>query len=142
MDVAYTRELSRRVVPDLVELRESLGLTQREAALLLEVAINTWARWERGELGVHPERARQMRRLQQLVERYGQSPLWGLGVAGLRDVLDGMTVPEALEVRGLDRYGAPKRAHDHQLTTEGEDRAECGSMARGPTRLRMRPPHA
>ena len=110
MDVASTREPRRRVVPDLVELRESLGLTQREAALLLEVAINTWARWERGELGVHPERARQMRRLQQLVERYGQSPLWGLGVAGLRDVLDGMTVPEALEARGLDRYGAPPRA--------------------------------
>jgi transcriptional regulator with XRE-family HTH domain len=109
--VAYTRELSRRVVPDLVELRESLGLTQREAAVLLEVAVNTWARWERCELGVHPERARQMRRLQQLVERYGQSPLWGLGVAGLRDVLDGMTVPEALEARGLDRYGAPPRAH-------------------------------
>ena len=45
------------------------------------------------------------------VERYGQSPLWGLGVAGLRDVLDGMTVPEALEARGLDRSGAPPRAH-------------------------------
>ena len=74
--MAYTRELSRRVVPDLVELRESLGLTQREAAVLLEVAVNTWARWERGELGVHPERARQMRRLQQLVERYGQSLQW------------------------------------------------------------------
>ena len=86
------------------------GSPNAKQPLLLEVAINTWARWERGELGVHPERARQMRRLQQLVERYGQSPLWGLGVAGLRDVLDGMTVPEALDVRGLDRYGAPKRA--------------------------------
>jgi transcriptional regulator with XRE-family HTH domain len=114
MHVAYTREPRRRIVPDLVQLRESLGLTQREAALLLEVAVNTWARWERGELGVHPERARQVRRLQQLVERCGESPLWGLGVAGLRDVLDGMTVAEALEARGLDRYGAPKRA------TEGE----------------------
>src|SRR5207302_3823484 len=59
------------------------------------------ARWERGELGVHPERARQVRRLQQLAERYGESPLWGLGVAGLRDVLDGMTLAEALEARGL-----------------------------------------
>ena len=75
MDVACTHEPSRGVVPDLVELREALGLTQREAALLFEVAVNTWARWERGELGVHPERARQMRRLQQLVDRYGQSPL-------------------------------------------------------------------
>ena len=98
------------VVPDLVDLRQSLGLTRREAALLLEVTANTWARWERGELGVHPERARQVRRLWQLVERYGESPLWGLGVAGVRDVLDGMTVAEALETRGLDRYGAPKRA--------------------------------
>ena len=107
--MASTREPRRRVVPDLVELRESLGLTQREAAMLLEVASNTWARWERGELGVHPERARQLRRLRQLVERYGQSPLWGLGVAGLRDVLDGLTVPEARDVRGLDQYGALKR---------------------------------
>jgi transcriptional regulator with XRE-family HTH domain len=98
------------IVPELVELRQSLGLTQREAALLLEVTVNTWARWERGELGIHPERARQVRRLRRLVEHYGESPLWSLGVAGLRDVLDGMTVAEALEVRGLDRYGAPKRA--------------------------------
>ena len=88
-------------IPDFMELRNALGLTQREAALLLEVAVNTWARWERGELGVHPERARQVRRLQQLAERYGESPLWGLGVAGLRDVLDGMTVAEALESAGL-----------------------------------------
>src|ERR1700738_1288019 len=109
MDVTYTRGPKRRVVPDLVELRQSLGLTQREAALLLEVTVNTWARWERGELGVHPERARQVGRLQRLVERYAESPLWGLGVAGVRDVLDGMTVAEALEARGLDRYGAPTR---------------------------------
>src|SRR5437588_3702056 len=59
MDVTYTRAPRRRVVPDLLELRQSLGLTQREAALLLEVTVNTWARWERGELGVHPERTRQ-----------------------------------------------------------------------------------
>ena len=111
MDVTSTQAPIRRVVPDLLELRQSLGLTQREAAVLLEVAVNTWARWERGELGVHPERARQVRRLRQLVERYGESPLCGLGIAGLRDVLDGMTVAEALEARGLDRYGARKRAH-------------------------------
>ena len=107
--MTYTRGSMRMRVPDLVALRQSLGFTQREAALLLEVTVNTWARWERGELGVHPERARQVRRLQRLVERYGESPLWGLGVAGVRDVLDGMTVAEALEARGLDRYGAPKR---------------------------------
>ena len=108
--MTYTRGPKTTVLLDLVKLRQSLGLTQREAALLLEVTVNTWARWERGELGVHPERARQVRRLQQLVERYGESPLWGLGVAGLRDVLDGMTVAEALDAWGLDKYGAPKRA--------------------------------
>jgi transcriptional regulator with XRE-family HTH domain len=95
---------------DLVELRRSLGLTQREAALLLEVALNTWARWERGELGLHPERARQLRRLRQLVEQYGEPPLWGLGVDGLREVLDGASVPDALAARGLDKHGAPPRA--------------------------------
>jgi hypothetical protein len=73
-------------------------------------------RWQstRGPVGnaaswVCTRSERQVRRLQQLVERYGESPLWGLGVAGLRDVLDGMTVAEALEARGLDRCGAPKR---------------------------------
>src|SRR6266567_6915793 len=79
MYVTYRRGLMRMLVLDLLELRQSLGLTQREAAQLLEVAVNTWARWERGELGVHPERARQVRRLQQLVERFGEGPLWGLG---------------------------------------------------------------
>ena len=74
------------------------------------MALNTWARWERGELGVHAERARQLRRLHRLVERYGQAPLWGLGPAGLRDVLDGATVAEALAARGLDAHGAPPRA--------------------------------
>jgi len=79
-----------------------MGMTQREAALLLEVALNTWARWERGELGVHPERARQLCRLRGLVQQYGQGAMWGLGVDGLRDVLNGATVPEALAARGLD----------------------------------------
>jgi DNA-binding transcriptional regulator YiaG len=94
----------------LAELRRSMGMTQREAALLLEVALNTWARWERGELGVHPERARQLRRLRVLVQQYGEGPMWGLGVDGLRDVLNGATVPEALVARGLDKHGAPTRA--------------------------------
>src|ERR1700674_2761885 len=58
----------------LAELRRSTGMTQREAALLLEVALNTWARWERGELGVHPERARQLRRLHGLVQHYAEGP--------------------------------------------------------------------
>jgi hypothetical protein len=95
----------------LAELRRSMGMTQREAALLLEVALNTWARWERGELGVHPERARQLRRLRGLVQQYGQGAMWGLGVDGLRDVLNGTTVHEALTARGLDKHGAPPRAN-------------------------------
>lgn len=95
----------------LAELRRSMGMTQREAALLLEVSLNTWARWERGELGLHPERARRLRRLRELVQQYGEGPMWGLGVDGLRDVLNGATVPEALAARGLDKYGAPPRAY-------------------------------
>jgi DNA-binding XRE family transcriptional regulator len=35
----------------LAELRRSMGMTQREAALVLEVALNTWARWERANSG-------------------------------------------------------------------------------------------
>jgi transcriptional regulator with XRE-family HTH domain len=108
--VTYKGVATRLGDLDVAELRQSLGLTQRDAALLMEVALNTWARWERGELGVHPERARQLRRLHRLVERYGQAPLWGLGPAGLRDVLDGSTVAEALTARGLDAHGAPPRA--------------------------------
>jgi transcriptional regulator with XRE-family HTH domain len=108
--VTYKGDAARVGSLDVAEQRRSLGLTQRDAALLLEVALNTWARWERGELGMHPERARQLRRLDRLVARYGQAPLWGLGPAGLRDVLDGSTVPEALAARGLDAHGAPPRA--------------------------------
>jgi transcriptional regulator with XRE-family HTH domain len=95
---------------DLVELRRSLGHTQREAALLMGVSLNTWARWERGELGLHPERARQVHRLRDLVRRYGEGAMWGLGVEGVRDVLDGATVPNALAARGLDAHGALPRA--------------------------------
>jgi DNA-binding transcriptional regulator YiaG len=35
---------------DLKQMREELGLTQRQAAELVGVQANTWARWERGEL--------------------------------------------------------------------------------------------
>jgi transcriptional regulator with XRE-family HTH domain len=108
--VTYRRAAIQTPDRDLAELRRSLGLTQREAALLLEVALNTWARWERGELGLHPARAREMRRLRELVQRHGEGPMCGLGVDGLRGVLDGVTVPEALAARGLDAYGALPRA--------------------------------
>jgi transcriptional regulator with XRE-family HTH domain len=47
-----------RVWPDLVvypsTLRIHLGLTQAEMAAALGVRANTWARWERGELAIHP----------------------------------------------------------------------------------------
>jgi DNA-binding XRE family transcriptional regulator len=108
--VAYKRESPSTRDPELAELRRSLGHTQREAALLMGVSLNTWARWERGELGLHPERARQVRRLRDLVQRYGEGAMWGLGVEGVREVLDGTTVPEALAARGLDAHGAPARA--------------------------------
>jgi transcriptional regulator with XRE-family HTH domain len=95
---------------DLVELRRALGdRTQAEAAELLGVTPNTWARWERGELQQHPARAHQLHRLQQLVNDYGEGPFWGLGIAGIRSVLDGLSVPDALLAHGLDAYGAPLR---------------------------------
>ena len=94
---------------DIAELRQSLGLTQRDAALLMEVALNTWARWERGELQLHPARAQQLHRLLQLVNQYGEGPFWGLGIDGIRSVLDGLTLNEALLAHGLDAYGAPLR---------------------------------
>jgi hypothetical protein len=78
-------------------------------AELLGVTPNTWARWERGELQLHPARAHQLRRLQQLVIQYGQGPFWGLGIDGIRSVLDGHSVEDALLDHGLDAHGAPVR---------------------------------
>src|SRR5215207_2472569 len=95
---------------DLVELRRALGaLTQAQAAQLLGVTPNTWARWERGDLQLHPARTHQLRRLQQLVNQYGEGPFCGLGIDGIRSVLDGLSVPEALQAHGLDARGAPLR---------------------------------
>jgi transcriptional regulator with XRE-family HTH domain len=85
------------------------ALTQAEAAQLLGVTPNTWARWERGELQLHPARTHQVRRLQQLAKQYGEGPFWGLGIDGIRSVLDGLSVPEALHAHGLDVHGAPLR---------------------------------
>jgi transcriptional regulator with XRE-family HTH domain len=95
---------------DLVDLRRSLGaLTQAEAAQLLGVTPNTWARWERRDLHLHPARTHQLRRLVQLVNQYGEGPFWGLGIDGIRSVLDGLSVPDALTAHGLDARGAPLR---------------------------------
>ena len=76
---------------------------------MLEVTPNTWARWERGALQLHPARADQLRRLQRLIMQYGEGPFWGLGLNGIRSVLAGLSVPEALDAHGLDRHGAPLR---------------------------------
>jgi transcriptional regulator with XRE-family HTH domain len=95
---------------DLVDLRRALGdRTQAEVAELLGVTSNTWARWERGELHLHPARAHQLRRLQQLVHHYGEGPFWGLGIDGIQSVLDGLSVDQALQAHGLDLHGAPLR---------------------------------
>jgi transcriptional regulator with XRE-family HTH domain len=110
LDVTYRRTTSNGSDLDLVDLRRALGdRTQAEAAELVGVTPNTWARWERGELQLHPARAHQLRRLQQLVSQYGEGPFWGLGIHGIRSVLDGLSVPDALQAHGLDRHGAPLR---------------------------------
>jgi len=108
--VTYRKEGSSPVELDLVDLRRALGeRTQADAAHLLEVTSNTWARWERGALQLHPARADQLRRLQRLIMEYGEGPFWGLGLDGIRSVLDGLSVLEALAAHSLDRYGAPLR---------------------------------
>jgi len=110
LDVTYSAVRSSHVDLDLVNLRRALGdRTQAEMAKLLGVTANTWARWERGELQLHPARAHQLQRLYWLVQQYGEGPFWGLGIAGIRSVLDGLSLPEALEQRGLDARGAPLR---------------------------------
>jgi len=110
LDVTYRPMRSSRTDLDLVDLRRALGdLTQAEAAQLLQVTPNTWARWERGELQLHAARRHQVQRLLQLVNRYGEGPCWGLGIDGIRSVLDGLSVAEALHAHGLDAHGAPLR---------------------------------
>ena len=39
--------------PDPSSLRAWLDLSQAEMAAALGVSVNTWARWERGELAIH-----------------------------------------------------------------------------------------
>jgi transcriptional regulator with XRE-family HTH domain len=112
LDVTYSWPSSSGSGLDLVDLRRALGdRTQADMAELLEVTPNTWARWERGELQLHPARAHQLRRLRQLINQYGEGPFWGLGIHGIRSVLDGLSVTDALRARGLDARGAPLPDH-------------------------------
>ena len=77
LDVTYRAVRASHVDLDLVDLRRALGdRTQAEMAELLGVTANTWARWERSELQLHPARAHQLQRLHQLVQQYGEGPFW------------------------------------------------------------------
>jgi len=46
-----------------------MGWTQAEAATKVGVQKNSWARWERGEIAVHPAREDTLRRLLAQAER-------------------------------------------------------------------------
>lgn len=41
---------------NLRQIREGMRWTQTQAAAKVGVTENTWARWERGEMAVHPAR--------------------------------------------------------------------------------------
>jgi len=44
-----------------------------------------------------------------LLNEYGEGPFWGLGIDGIRSVLNGLNLPDTLRARGLDDHGAPLR---------------------------------
>ena len=54
---------------DLKRIREGMGWTQTEAAERVGVKMNSWARWERGEIAIHPARLDALQRLLRQAER-------------------------------------------------------------------------
>jgi transcriptional regulator with XRE-family HTH domain len=54
---------------ELVRIREGMRWTQTEAAAKVGVSMNTWARWERGEVQPHPLRERDLQRLLRQAEK-------------------------------------------------------------------------
>ena len=53
----------------LRRIRELMGWTQERAAAEAAVTENTWARWERGEMAVHPARVAFLRQTFQRAEK-------------------------------------------------------------------------
>ena len=54
---------------ELMRIREGMNWTQTEAAAKVGVAMNTWARWERGEVQPYPLRERDLQRLLRQAEK-------------------------------------------------------------------------
>ena len=66
------------MTPDeLKRIREGFGWTQTEAAAKVGVQRNSWARWERREIAVHPAREEALRRLLRQVDRRGNGQSGG-----------------------------------------------------------------
>jgi predicted transcriptional regulator len=67
---------------DLRYIRQAWNWTQTQAAAHVGVSGNTWARWERGEVRIHPLRLPSMLRLlraaQRRAERLATIRKWGI----------------------------------------------------------------
>lgn len=62
---------------EIVDIRVGMGWTQTQAAAKVGVSMNTWARWERGEVTPHALRERELRRWWRRAERRAQRRLFG-----------------------------------------------------------------
>lgn len=54
---------------ELRRIREGMGWTQTQAAAKVNVAANTWARWERGEVQPHALREPVLQRYLRVAQR-------------------------------------------------------------------------